>query len=338
VLAQGQSVARGAVASRSRSLGPIVLGIAGALLFGYLLHHVGFDAVASMVVHLSWKLPILMVVPFVFVTACDTLGWRYAFARDRVPFARLLATRLAGEAVNASTPTASVGGEAVKAWMLKDAVPLAEGVSSVIVAKTTITIAQGLFLLAGLLVAFPVLETGSPLVRGMEWMLGVEALAVAGFVAVQVGGVLDSGAGLLGRLGVLRAAGLESAGRLSSALIGFYRDEPRRLALSIAWHFAGWTLSALETYVILLCLGSPVSLVMAFIIEAIGTGFRFASFMVPAHIGVLEGGQVVTFTALGLSPVAGLSYMLVRRLREVAWVGFGFFIAALERRVAVTRA
>ncbi len=97
-------------------------------------------------------------------------------------------------------------------------------------------------------------------------------------------------------------------------------------------------MSALETYVILLCLGSPVSLELALIIEAIGTGVRFASFMVPAHIGVLEGGHVVTFVALGLSPAAGLSFMLVRRVREATWVGVGFLLAALERRVAAARA
>jgi hypothetical protein len=42
----------------------------------------------------------------------DTRGWRDAFAYDRVPFLRLIAARIAGEAVNVMT--AVVGVDAIK--------------------------------------------------------------------------------------------------------------------------------------------------------------------------------------------------------------------------------
>src|SRR2546425_5565398 len=80
----------------------------------------------------------------------DPLGWRFAFLREGVAFRTLLGVRLAGEAFNLATPTAALGGEAVKAWLLRGRVPLDASVPSVIVAKTTITIAQGLFLLLGI--------------------------------------------------------------------------------------------------------------------------------------------------------------------------------------------
>ena len=52
-------------------------------------------------------------------------------------------------------------------------------------------------------------------------------------------------------------------------------------------------------------------------IEAFGTGVRFATFLVPASLGVQEGGFVVTFVALGLSAADGVAFGLVRRLREL---------------------
>jgi uncharacterized protein (TIRG00374 family) len=312
-----------------RRFGSALTLLAGAALFAFLLHEVGLGAVTTMLEHLSWRLPVLLVFPFVLIAVFDTLGWRYAFAGDRVPFATLFTTRLAGEAVNVSTPTASVGGEAVKAWMIRDLVPMSEGLSSVIVAKTTITIAQGLFLLLGLVGAWAILDAGSTILVAMLWMLGIETFCIVGFIAVQIGG-----AGLLGRFRLLRAAGLESAGRLSDALLRFYREQPGRLALSIAWHLAGWIVSAAETYLILAWLGSPVSLGTALVIEAIGTGIRFATFMVPGHLGVLEGGQVMTFVALGLPGAAAMSFSLVRRLREAAWVGLGFVLVAVGHRPA----
>ena len=43
---------------------------------------------------------VIAVFPFVLVTTFDTLGWKYAFLRDRVAFRTLLAVRIAGEAFN----------------------------------------------------------------------------------------------------------------------------------------------------------------------------------------------------------------------------------------------
>src|SRR5215467_13292558 len=85
--------------------------------------------------------------------AARALGWRYAFAYDRVPFLRLMAARIAGEAVNVVTAVAPVGGDAVKVWFLRPHVPYRESVASVIIAKTTITLSQALFLLVGVVAA-----------------------------------------------------------------------------------------------------------------------------------------------------------------------------------------
>src|SRR5438874_12762362 len=76
-------------------------------------------------------------------------------------------------AFTASPPTASVGGEAVKAWLLRPAVPLGESLPSLIVSKTTITIAQGLFLLFGVALAWRTARPDSPVLYGMEVLLVV---------------------------------------------------------------------------------------------------------------------------------------------------------------------
>src|SRR5437773_8857514 len=126
----------------------------------------------------------------------DTLGWRFAFLQEGVAFRTLLWVRLAGEAFNVATPTAALGGEAVKAWLLRGLVPLDTSVPSVIVAKTTITIAQGLFLLLGIVLAFAGTLPGSPLLYGMIWLLAIETVALAGFVVAQKRGMLGWGGGI----------------------------------------------------------------------------------------------------------------------------------------------
>ena len=81
---------------------------------------------------------------------------RKIFARDRVPFWTLLLARTAGEAVNLVSALASVGGEAVKAWLLRDEVSYEESVPSVIVAKTAAVVAQAILLVCGLAIAWSV--------------------------------------------------------------------------------------------------------------------------------------------------------------------------------------
>jgi len=298
----------------------------GALLLVWLVGRYHPLAILSAIGALSWRLGVLLVFPFALGAVCDTLGWCSAFRAARPPFSALFRARLVGEAVNFTTPTAQVGGEAVKAWLLRRHVAFTEALSSVIVAKTTIAIAQGLLLAAGIAGVRFGLPAGSPLLRPMAWLLLAETVAVVGFVTVQCAGAAGAGGRLLGRAG-LPAARLGGPA-LDAALRGFYGGARGRLALSIGFHFLGWVSSAFETWLILRLLGLPVSPLTALIIEAASSAVRFVTFMVPGSLGVLEGGHVAVFVALGLTGTAALSFSLVRRLREVTWAGAGYLLLA----------
>ena len=66
-------------------------------------------------------------------------------------FVRLFMVRMAGEAINVTTPMAMLGGEPMKAYLLtRYEVPLVEGLASVVTAKTIMSLAQILFMLSGL--------------------------------------------------------------------------------------------------------------------------------------------------------------------------------------------
>jgi putative membrane protein len=280
---------------------------------------------------LSWRLVVILAFPMTLVMFFDTLGWRYAFLRDEVPVGLLARVRLAGEAFNLVTPTAALGGEVVKAWLLRDRVPLDVSVPSVIIAKTTITLAQGIFLLIGIVLAALTLS-GSTLLHAMELLLVLEVLALGMFVYAQTRGLVGRSARLLARLGIRHLSGDGTAARVDEALREFYRREPGRLVRSIGYHLVAWLLGSLETWLILWLLGVPVSLVTAAVIEAFGTGIRFATFLVPASLGAQEGGYVVTFLALGLGTADAVAFGLVRRIRELVWIAIGLAIFGAMRR------
>ena len=309
----------------------LILFVAGLAVIAWLVTRVGFAPVARSFAQLSWRLAIVCV-PFALVLAIDTLGFRYAFARTNLPFVTLFGARLAGEALNIITPLASVGGEAMKAWLLRRDAGLGETVPAVIIAKTTSTIAQALFLVLGIVAAWWVLPEDSSFWKTMWGLLAVEVLAVGGFVAAQLGGVFAGGGRLLKLVGGDGTA--EHAQALDGALREFYWTQPRRLVLSIGFHLAGWVLGTIETLLVLHFLGVPVSVATALFVEAFGSAVRFATFMVPASLGTLEGANAAVFDALGFGAGAGVTFSLVRRARQLVWVVIGLAALALMRPVA----
>jgi glycosyltransferase 2 family protein len=313
-----------------------VLLVGGLVVLAFLVVRVGIESVVSVLNRLTWWQLVLICLPYGLIMAVDTLGWRYAFISNPPPYLRMLAARTAGEAVNIVTALGSVGGEAVKVWLLRPAVPYDESVPSVVIAKTTSTLAQTLLLVVGLILAVTTLTVAGDVIWAMLGLLGIELLLVGGFFATQVAGLVRRAGRLLAWSGLIENA--SAAEDLDARLRRYYRENWRRFVLSVAFHFSGWLLGALEVLVMLHVLDIPVSIATATVIEAVGSGVRFASFLVPGSLGVLEGANTGVFAALGLGASAGLAFSLVRRARQGVWIGIGLIVLVSARLLATSAA
>jgi uncharacterized membrane protein YbhN (UPF0104 family) len=301
-----------------------VLAAVGLVVIGWFVYRIGLAPILETLQRLQWWQLFLVCVPYALIMAVDTLGWRFAFVRARAPFMMLYGARLAGEALNVVTALGSMGGEAVKAWLIRRDVAYDESVPAVVIAKTTTTIAQTLFLLIGVVLAWAVLALDPRVLTGMLWLLVVQVAAVAGFVWVQLAGVVATGGRILARLGM--PVDVASARGLDAALRTFYRQQWRRFALSTGFHLAGWLLGAGEALLMLYFLGIPLTVVGATVVEALGAGVRFATFLVPASLGAFEGANAAAFEVMGLGAGAGLAFSFIRRARQLVWIGVGILV------------
>jgi uncharacterized protein (TIRG00374 family) len=306
-----------------------ILLVLGITLLAVLVYRVGTEPIVETLRRLAWWQFALVCLPYAAIMAADTLGWRFAFASDRAPFWRLFGARMAGEALNVVTAVGAVGGEAAKAWLVRRDVTYEESVPSIVIAKTTITMAQAVFLLAGLWLAWRALPVDAEVLRWMMWLLVVEVVAVAGFAGVQVSGLVARGGRVLKMFGVIGDTAY--AETLDRTLRDYYRTEWRRFGLSLGFHLVGWLLGALDAFIILWALGLSVPLTTATIIEALGSGVRFATFLVPASLGPSEAANAVAFAALGLGAGAGLAFSFVRRARQAVWIVLGLAVLAVMR-------
>jgi uncharacterized membrane protein YbhN (UPF0104 family) len=307
----------------------LAAGAVGLLALVYLLDSDAVGAVLATIT--AWQFFAVCCVYGASVVA-DTLGWRFTLTGERPPFHRLLAARCAGEAVNILTALGSVGGEAVKAWLLRRDVPYEASVPSLVLAKTTLVVAQALLVVLGLLTAWITGAGGPTLLTAMAVLLVVMVIGIGGFILVQNAGLVGRAGWLLSWLGV---RGQSQARRFDDALRHFYRSEWRSLLGSVAAHLAGGLLGVVEGLVILAALGQPASLAGATVLEALGAGVRFATFFIPASLGSLEGANAAAFSAFGWAASAGLAFTLVRRGRQAVWIAVGI---AILLAMGVTRA
>ena len=303
--------------------------VGGIAVLAYLVFRIGAEPLLSVLGRLAWWQFVLVCLPYGLIMAVDTLGWRYSFASKPPPYLRMLAARTAGEALNIVTALGSVGGEAVKVWLLRPAVPYEKSVPSIVIAKTTSTIAQTLFLLLGLILVVTVVPVDRRVVSAMLVLLAVETLLVGGFLATQLTGLVRRVGRLLAWSGLIAKS--SQAERLDANLRLFYRDHWRRFILSIACHLSGWILGVLEVAVMLFVLDISAGVGMAAVIETLGSGVRFAAFLVPGGLGVLEGAYTGIFAVLGFGAGAGLAFSLVRRARQIVWIGVGLLVLVAAR-------
>lgn len=299
--------------------------VLGLLLFAWLLHRFGWQSVVDAVRLAGWGL-LAIVLQEIAAHWCNTLGWWWAFPRGekRPPFSSLFVARMAGDATNYVTPTATLGGEFVRLSMLRGSMRGAPLAASLAVAKFAQTAGQIVFILLGLLgVALTV-----PLPPGL-WPAIAASLGVMGAVVVLLLWWQRKGmfVPLLGRFGLLagprRAVLAERVAELDAQVRSVHRDTHGRVVLSVAAFAAGWAMGVVEMYLILWCLGLPASWSVALAAEVLSVTVDGLLFFLPAKIGAQEGGKVLIFGLLGLDPAKGFAAGVLRRVRELTWAALG---------------
>ena len=265
----------------------------------------------------------------------DVVSWQVTF--DSVEMTtrwagRLFVVRMIGEAYNNITPMASMGGEPVKAWLLKTnyGIALRDSGASLILAKTASMFSLVIFVAVAVYIALSHGQLGSThktvAVIGLAWLIFnvvvfflMQHLKLSTFTATRLG---KTRFGL--RLGSL-VAGMQS---VDEQFARFYRHHRKRLALSMGYAMMNWLLGVAELYLILNLIGHAVSWPDALVIEATVQLIRTAAFFIPAGIGAQEGALMLACGAITGSPNVGIAVALVRRFRELVWIGASLGLAA----------
>jgi putative membrane protein len=300
------------------SLTSPLLAIFGFAAVLWLLRENDSRAVLRAMASVGGGLAIIVAVRVIIVATRGVAWWCLIgdFVAARLRWA--IGFRLIGESINVLLPVAAVGGDIVRAMLLKSrGVDAGRAAASTLVDLLLQAASQALFALIGITLLLQV-SGGAVFASWAAKGVGAAALALGGFYAAQrFGGahlverVLDA----LARRWPAAAAG--SAIRLGESLDAVYADW-RVVAASLSLHELGWLFGAFETWLALHLMGLPVGASTALILESLNQALRAAAFPVPGALGIQEGGYVALGALFGIPPETSLALSFVKRVPDLA--------------------
>jgi len=313
----------------------LVLLIIATLLLFWMLHQVGWGNVSRNILEIGYYWPLLLV-PYGLVNLLGSISWSYLLVtrEPRPSLSRLFFLRLAGESINQLTPTASMGGEPYKAFRLQaGGMRWEEAAASVVIQKGIGVMSLVLYVFLGLALT-PFVIPGSASRLGFlslaAFVLGILGLV---FVIIQRRSPCVSGIRLLEKIGLcpatLKAKEAECAS-LDAWLSRFYREHPGRFLLAFLLLCLSWLIHGTEIYLFFWLLGHPIHWSMACCLDALAVLCAAAGFMIPASVGVQDGGTILLALGFNLGAAMGATFTIVRRLREAFWLSLGLLVVARE--------
>lgn len=313
-----------------------ILTAVGVLLFYYLVRRTGFKALEANLARFGpWFL--LLCLFGASYTLLQAWAWwliQKGYFR-RIPLSALYRIKLISSAFNMVLPSASLGGDAMRAFMIQKNVPLKEGIPSVLFDKTLEFIASTVFLIAGFLLGLLTLRLPKTLTISVIVSLGITATATFFLILAQKTGIKKI---------VARVASLIPGGgawvekreshldKLDQNLRLLYSRSNRKAIFPLALHFLCRLLGTAEVLIILAVLRAPVNFIQAYLICTVVTVGNSIFFILPGQWGVMESVHILVLQSLGYPAAIGLSLSVIRRIRSLFFVGLGLVLFAAGKR------
>ena len=309
---------------------------AGVALFFYLIWRIGFDVLLANISRFGfWFLAILAIGALWLVL--QTCAWSLIqnACSTKVPFLSLLRIKIIGDAFNVLLPSASLGGEAIRAYLLKKAVPLKEGIPGILFDKTVEFVASTVFLASGLLLGSLFVRLPEGLLAPTVICLVVTTAGIVLLIIFSVQGVCATLARVAARFPRVRKwveSRKEHLEALDENLRLLYRKGHLKTVAAIALHFLARAAGAVEVLIILRVLGVPVGPAQAVFIYSVIVIINTVFFILPGQWGVTESASVLLLQALGQPAAIGLSLGVIRRIRKLVFVGLAFGLFFVHNR------
>jgi uncharacterized membrane protein YbhN (UPF0104 family) len=266
----------------------------------------------------------------------NTLGWWVVIGRlpGGLSFGELFVARIAGEAIDYTTPSAQLGGQFVMALMVRRKLALAIGLATVIVASLAEMLGQIGFITGVLAIALPHEARLHHLVGAALSGLLISFVLAAGFFYVQLKRPFSHLWKAAAKFHVpylddpeIRAEAANADANISD----LYAKHRGRFGLSSLCYLFAWCMGPIEIMIYLKLLNQPFNWLTPVLVDALGLLIERVTFIIPGKLVSQEGGKALILSLLGYPAAIGFAIGLLRRIKEMVWVLFGLIGLTIHR-------
>jgi hypothetical protein len=303
--------------------------LAGIVLFAVLVYQTGWSTIAESIRACGSIFVALILVAGVR-HLLRTLVWYLCIEPQHrtIPFLDLFNIRLAAEAITDLTFAGPLLGESAKAVAVSQRIPATDTLSSIVIENLLYSLSVVLFIMSGV-IAFLAGTSSSGRTRAIVLLVSlglfVPIVAIQAAIAKRFL-LLSSLLDLLGKRGV-RVKAVErrrdELRRFEEHVVAFYAGHRARLLAAFGIELVTNVTGLVEAYLILGVTAGDASLFAAYVIESVNRIVNAVFPFLPLRLGVDEGGTALVFHALGYTTAAGVSLAVIRKIRNIFWIGVG---------------
>jgi len=263
----------------------------------------------------------------IFVMMISVYRWQVILNahRAKIPFWTLFSYRLSGFSLCYITPGALIGGEALRAYLLKrNNVKLTLGASSVIIDKFFDLAIAGFFTSVGLIAVISFFNISSYIktIILLVTVLWVVALSFFIYGALTGKGFFMHIFRFFRIYKIKRLAKLEGKVKETEKHIShFFLEHRKEFRRAGVMTLISWLLMFVEYKIATTVFGYDAGFVAVFLIICM-VGFSY-TFPVPGGLGVLEATQASLHSIIGLQASQGILLSLLIRLKDIFWTVLG---------------
>jgi hypothetical protein len=313
--------------SRRTWLVPL-LGIVGVGLLVFLIARLGPARIIIELGHLGAVLPwVLAITSAKYVL--QAAGWRLVLpTASRPGWGESVIATITGDALGYLTWAGPFTGEPARALLIRDKVPvaagLAAGAAERVMYNVTAAVVVWVVLLILLADVHPVWAMAGLLVSAVGGMRFVT------FARRQPASSPKAGPRAESADGAAHPGSKRRLGRVIDAARLMWNERRGALPALALLCLLQHAVLVVEAWILLGALGGEAHVWEAFVFEAVTKIVNTAGTLVPARIGVSEGGSVLLADALGFAGSHGLSLALMRRARALIWAAVGLALMPLQ--------
>jgi len=317
---------------RSQLLSAII----GIIIIIFLFWYIKVDEILNAFSHFSLVNLVLFIIVSIAIMISLTLKWSIILKSQgcKVPFSKLFIYKLAGYSVSYVTPTAHMGGEPVRAYLLSHNhnIEFKKSLSSVIIDKSLDLSLNGFFACIAvifILFTFTIPEKTAIIMILISFVM-IGAIYSFYHLTITEKGFFTTCFRLLklNKWKLTKKYEKDIKG-MEFHLIQFFKYNKKGFRNASLTFLLTWILMFLEYKLALLLLGYNASFTAIFIVfSLVGLAYIIP---VPAALGALEFGQSSASVLLGVSKGIGLALSIVIRGRDMIWVFLGLSYLALHK-------